>query len=183
MCKLYLSPFCSEAVPLLEEVMSVLVMILGWNVCFSRDVTVWSQILNFLREKNDQTSTTHTTKTFGTQIRKTINNSETSTPREIKWQYINWSPSTPSIKGLIKIHKPDQPTRPIVNWHSAPAYKLSKLFTQQGNQLTALPYCFNITKYQRSDSESKRYPISASFHFFLWTLYINIYINIIYKHI
>jgi len=69
--------------------MSVLVMILGWNVCFSRDVTVWSQILNFLREKNDQTSTTHTTKTFGTQIRKTINNSETSTPREIKWQYIN----------------------------------------------------------------------------------------------
>jgi len=36
-------------------------------------------------------------------------------PQECKWKYINMNPYAPSIKGLIKIHKPDQPIQPIVN--------------------------------------------------------------------
>ena len=50
----------------------------------------------------------------------------------------------PTIKGLIKIHKLNQPIRPIVKWQNALAYKLSKLFTYKINQLTPLPYTFNI---------------------------------------
>ena len=37
----------------------------------------------------------------------------------------------PSIKGLIKLHKPEHPIRPVVNWRGAPAYKLAQLFTQK----------------------------------------------------
>jgi hypothetical protein len=54
------------------------------------------------------------------------------------------NPSAPSIKGLIKIHKQEQPIRPVVNWHKAPAYQLSKLFTKKINQLSPLPHVFNI---------------------------------------
>ena len=54
------------------------------------------------------------------------------------------NPSAPSIKGLIKIHKQDQPIRPVVNWRNAPAYLLSKLFTSKMNHLSHLPYVFNI---------------------------------------
>jgi hypothetical protein len=58
------------------------------------------------------------------------------------------NPSAPSIKGVIKIHKPDQPTRPVVNWRNPPAYKLSRLFTDKINHLTPLPNSFNIKNTQ-----------------------------------
>jgi len=35
--------------------------------------------------------------------------------------------SAPSIKGLIKIHKPDQPIRPVVNWRNIPKTKLNSV--------------------------------------------------------
>ena len=53
-------------------------------------------------------------------------------------------PFCPSIKGLIKLQKPDQPIRPVVNWRNAPAYKLSKLFTNKINYITPLPNAFNV---------------------------------------
>jgi hypothetical protein len=54
------------------------------------------------------------------------------------------NPSAPSIKGLIKIHKQDQPIRPVVNWRNAPAYQLSKRFTNKINLLTPLPHSLNL---------------------------------------
>jgi hypothetical protein len=36
------------------------------------------------------------------------------------------NPSSPTIRGLIKIHKPEAPIRPIINWKQAPAYNLAK---------------------------------------------------------
>jgi len=101
-----------------------------------------TMIENFLHENNFQTSTIDHTKIFQTQIRKT-NYSKKLIPQESKWKDIKLNPSAPTMKGLIKIHKPDQPIRPIVNWRNAPAYKLSKLFIQKINHLTPLPYSFN----------------------------------------
>jgi len=57
-------------------------------------------------------------------------------------------PSAPSIKGLIKIHKPDQPIRTVVNWRNAPAYKLSRLFTDKIHHIAPLPNAFNIKNTQ-----------------------------------
>jgi len=55
-----------------------------------------------------------------------------------------FKPSPPTIKGLIKIHKPEQPIRPIVNWRHAPAYKLARLFKDKIYQLAPLPKTFNL---------------------------------------
>ena len=97
-----------------------------------------SKIQNFLQENNFQASSIDPTKTFQTQIRKTVNTSTTLIPREIKRKYINLNPTAPTIKGLITIHKPTQPIRSIEIWHNAPAYKLAKLFPHKINLLTPL---------------------------------------------
>jgi len=104
--------------------------------------------LQNLIQNDFHTKATDPTKTFETQIRSTIKQSPTLTAKDYRWKYINMNPSAPSIKGLIKIHKPDQHIRPVVNWRNAPAYKLSKLFTRKASQLASLPHSFNIKNTQ-----------------------------------
>ena len=53
-------------------------------------------------------------------------------------------PSALTIKGLIKIHKPEHPIRPVVNWRNAPAHKLAGLFTREIKRLAPLPNTHNI---------------------------------------
>jgi hypothetical protein len=118
-----------------------------------------------LLENNFHTTTTDPTKTFQTQIRKTIKESKNLIPQYKKWRYINLNPIAPSIKGLIKIHKPDQPIWPIVNWRSAPAYKLSRLFTQKINHLTPLPYAFNKKNTKDLIQNLKDTPLLPHFSF------------------
>jgi hypothetical protein len=55
------------------------------------------------------------------------------------------NPSAPTIKGLIKIHKPNHPNRPVVNWRRAPAYKLSRHLTDTLNRIAPLPNALNIS--------------------------------------
>jgi len=90
-----------------------------------------TKIQNFLNENNFQTSIAESRKTFQNRITKTVNHSKTLIPQDSKWKYLNLNPSAPTIKGLIKIYKPDQSIHPIVNWRNAPAYKLCKLLTQK----------------------------------------------------
>lgn len=85
-----------------------------------------TKIQNFLDKNNFQTSTSNPTKTFQNQIRKTVNHSTTLTPQESKWKF-------------IKLHKPHQPIRHIVNWHNAPVYKLSKLSHKKSTNLLHYP--------------------------------------------
>jgi hypothetical protein len=37
-------------------------------------------------------------------------------PHDSKWRYTNMNSSAPTVKGLIKIHKPGHPIRLVVNW-------------------------------------------------------------------
>jgi hypothetical protein len=83
----------------------------------------------------------------------------------------------PTIKGLIKLHKIDQPVRPVVNWHSAPTYKLYKLFALKIKQLTLLPYSFNIKNTTELIQELKRTPITPTSVFASLDI-TNIYSNI-----
>jgi len=54
------------------------------------------------------------------------------------------NPTAPTIKGLIKMHKPECPIQPKVNQRGAPAYSLARLFTQKIKQLAPLPNRHNI---------------------------------------
>ena len=92
-----------------------------------------SKIQDVIDTNNFRTSSSEPTKTFQSQVRKTINHSPNLIPPSSKWKLINLNPSTPSIKGLIKLHKPDHPIRPVVNWRNAPAYKFAKSFSQKNH--------------------------------------------------
>jgi len=102
------------------------------------------EIQDFLHGNNFIASTTDPTNTVQKEISNTIKESKTLIPRDCKWKYINLNPSAPSIKGLIKLHKPGQLIRLVVNWRSALAYKLSTLFMQKINSIAPLPNTFNI---------------------------------------
>jgi len=108
-------------------------------------VCAWLGAFSFLWERENKCVTNvNPTKTFQSQVRKVVNNSKTLIPQEVKWKYINMNPKAPTIKGLIKMNKPDHPIQPVVNWRGAPAYKLARLFTQKIKQLAPLPNRHNV---------------------------------------
>jgi hypothetical protein len=104
-----------------------------------------AKIQDFVKANKFQNATKDPTRYFQSQVRNSINNSRTLIPHDSKWRYTNMNPSAPTIKGLIKIHKPGHPIRPVVNWRNAPAYKLARSLTHQFRQLAPLPYTYNIT--------------------------------------
>jgi hypothetical protein len=90
---------------------------------------------------------------------------------------MNMNPSAPTIKGLIKVHKPEHPIRPVVNWLGAQAYKLARLFTQKVRQLAPLPNRYDIENTR--DLIKKLNDTSILPHFALASLDItNLYTNI-----
>ena len=103
-----------------------------------------SKITEFIEARDFHSTTKEPTSSFQSLIRKTINNSKTLIPPETKWEHINMNPSAPSLKGLIKLHKPEHPIRPVVNWQRAPAYNLARLFTQKIRLLAPLPSRYNL---------------------------------------
>jgi len=103
-----------------------------------------TKVQNFIHSNKFETAPRDPTKNFQTQVRNTINNSKTLIPQDTRWKYINMNPSAPNFKGLIKIHKTQQPIRPVVNWKNAPAYKLAGLFTREIKRLAPLQNTHNL---------------------------------------
>jgi hypothetical protein len=121
-----------------------------------------SKIQDFTDKNKFQSSTKNPTERFQNQIRRTINHCTTLIPRDSKWKYVNLNPSAPTIKGLIKLHKPDQPIRPVVNWRDTPAYKLSQLLTTKIRQFSSLLYTFNVKNTTELIRELKQTPITPA---------------------
>ena len=68
------------------------------------------------------------------------------TQKDERWKYIYLNPTSPTIRGLIKIHKENSPIRPTVNWKNAPGYKLAKMLSKKkkiGVHIP-LPYMFSV---------------------------------------
>jgi hypothetical protein len=122
-----------------------------------------TKVEEFMQANHFQTSANDPTKSFQTQVRKAVNNSKTLIPSESKWKYLNLNPTAPTIKGLIKLHKPGHPIRPVVKWRRAPTYKLAQLFTQKIKQMAPLPNKNNSKTPQTYSKNSKKpqyFPIS-----------------------
>jgi len=49
-------------------------------------------------------------------IKNTINDCKVIFPKQNKWKFTSLKPTTPTLRGLIKIHKAESPIRPVVNW-------------------------------------------------------------------
>jgi hypothetical protein len=136
-----------------------------------------TKLHNFIHNNDLHTCTTAPTPTFQNQIRTTIRQSQALIPKECRWKYINMNPSAHSINGLIKMHKPDQPILPVVNWRNAPAYKLSRLLTDNINHLAPLPHTFNIKNTQELVKDLKDTPMLPHYKFASLD-FTNLYTNI-----
>jgi len=75
-----------------------------------------------------------------------------------------YEPEPPTLKGLPKIHKPNIPIRPIVNWKNAPAFHLAKLVTDVLNKDIPLPNTFNIKNSTQLMIDLNEIPITQHLH-------------------
>jgi hypothetical protein len=135
------------------------------------------KIQDFLRNQSCTSTTRDPTNSFQAKVTETLKLSKTLIPKDCRWKYTNLNPSAPTLKGLIKLHKAGQPIRPVVNWRGAPAYKLSKLFTQTINNITPLPNALNIRNTTELVADLQKTPMRP--HYKLASLDIsNLYSNI-----
>ena len=68
------------------------------------------------------------------------------TAREMKFQKsseMKAATASLQIRGLLKVHKPDSPIRPVINCTNAAAYKIAKQLVQILNMHLPLPYVYN----------------------------------------
>ena len=103
-----------------------------------------SKIQGFITNNNFKQLTHDVTNELQRNMRTAINECNNIIPKDKRWKYTNLNPATPNIRGLVKIHKHEAPIRPIVNWRTAPAFKLAKLLTMTLQKYIPLPYKFNI---------------------------------------
>jgi hypothetical protein len=137
-----------------------------------------SEIQDFIDKNKFQSSTKNPTTLFQNQIRRTINHCTTLIPRDSKWKYVNLNTSAPTIKGLIKLHKPDQPLCPVVNWRNTPPYKLSQLLTTKLRQFSSSPHAFNVRNTTELIREMKQTSITPTSMFTSLDI-TNMYSNIL----
>jgi hypothetical protein len=81
---------------------------------------------------------------------------------------------SPTIRGLIKLHKTDQPILPVVNWRNSPAYKLARHFASKITQFAPLPNTFNIKNTTKLIQELQQTPTSTFASHGITDMYSNI---------
>jgi hypothetical protein len=117
---------------------------------------------DFITSNNFNSIRSEPTNKFQTKVRELIRKSTHLIQDAQKWQNINLNPTTPTIKGLIKIHKIDHPIIPIVNRRNVPAYKLAKLFNNRIYELSPLPLVFNIKNTTHLTKSLKEITLNAN---------------------
>ena len=87
-----------------------------------------SKICDLLQDNNFVQISRGPTAFYTRETKKIINTRKLLIPDHSKLKYSNKNPHQPNIRGLLMIHKPEAPKRPVVNWQKAPAYKLKITF-------------------------------------------------------
>jgi hypothetical protein len=104
------------------------------------------KIHNFITDNQFRVLHKDPTKSFQNKIKNVIKLCQPILPSHANKSIIHMNPSAPRICGLPKIHKPDCPIRPIINWRNAPAYKLAKTLTTLLHLYIPLPNIFTVKK-------------------------------------
>jgi hypothetical protein len=99
---------------------------------------------NFIDNSNFTILKRDPTKVFQNKVTTTIKSCQSILPKNSNKKLTNMNPTAPNIRGLPKIHKIDCPIRPIINWKSAPAYKLAKRLSKLIQLHIPLPNAFNV---------------------------------------
>jgi len=93
------------------------------------------KVHNFLNENNFQKPQKDPMDKHQKLITKTLQHSDLIINKKQKKYFTQKKPQPPDLRAQIKLHKPGQPIRPVVNNRNAPAYKISKLLVNKLNNL------------------------------------------------
>ena len=111
------------------------------------------------------------------QVRQSISSCPLIIPANTKQRFVVMNPTSPQIRGLIKVHKPDSPIRPVINWTNAPAYKIAKQLVKILNTHIPLPFVYNITNTIHLLTDLREIPCSNNLCFASFDI-SNMYTNI-----
>lgn len=81
--------------------------------------------LEFIQSNNITTLNRDPTLAYQRQLKKALKDTHLVLKTHEKRKLISMNPSAPTLKAFPKIHKVNTPIRPIINFRSAPSYKLS----------------------------------------------------------
>jgi hypothetical protein len=99
---------------------------------------------NFIHDNKFTETNNNPTQHYQKIIKQTLKESNNSIQKDTVWRYTNMNLAPPSLHGTIKLHKPNMPIRPVINWKNAPAYELAKYLTKMLHNHLHLPYTYNI---------------------------------------
>jgi hypothetical protein len=114
---------------------------------------------------------------FQKYLRNTLNNCKQIVGADNKWRYVNLNLDTPLLSGLVKVHKQDLPVKPVVNYRSAPSYRLAKMLSEKLMTYIPLPYIYNIQNSVQLMKDLSDIPFSPNLKLALLDI-SNMYTNI-----
>ena len=96
----------------------------------------------FIQENHITRLNKEPTDSFQKQIQQAIQKCDIMIDKCINKYLVNIKPTAPKLNALIKIHKENEPIRPVVNNTQAPSYKITKYLNKRLNSLINLPYMY-----------------------------------------
>jgi hypothetical protein len=76
---------------------------------------------NFISNNKFEITDKDPTDKYQKPSRQSINGYKSIIPKDMNWNFTNFNPTAPTIRGLIKTHQTGHPKRHIVNRTNAPA--------------------------------------------------------------
>jgi galactitol-specific phosphotransferase system IIB component len=86
------------------------------------------------------------------------------------------------LHATIEFHKPNAPSRPIINWKNAPAYELTRQLTKTLQNYLNLPYTYNVCNSNQLMTELKTIELNSNIRMCSFDIE-NMYTKIPRKHI
>jgi hypothetical protein len=134
-------------------------------------------VIKVLLENNSFTILeTDPTNSFQRNVRKKINYSKTLIRKGGKWKHYNQNATAQTIKGLLKLHKPINPIRPLVNWRNAPTYTLAKFLLYIPKSYAPHSYAFNVKNTKKNNYWKYKSHFNGELKF------INVYTHLPHKN-
>jgi hypothetical protein len=122
-----------------------------------------SQVETFLEENHFTELPRDPTDSYQKQIQQAISRSSTLIDKQQKKYLTQIKPQPPTLKAQIKIHKDNEPIRPVVNSIQAPTHKIAKFLNRWLTDTLQLPNTFvtpnstslahELTKLQITESD------------------------------
>jgi len=135
------------------------------------------KVHNFLNENSFQKSQKDPTDKYQKLITRTLQHSDLIVNKKPKKYLTQKKPQPPDLRAQIKLHKPGQPIRPVVNNRNAPAYKISKLLVNKLNNLLNLQNHYIVKDSTALANDSTKLKIDENHRmitFDIKDLYVNI---------